>query len=63
MLDINSMSTLLSTFTSLLLTPNLELNVLEDGRLSREELINGYKNILNQGQEEVAEEEVNRIMS
>lgn len=35
----------------------------EDGKLSREELVNGYKNILNVGQEEVAEEEVNRIMN
>ncbi|EGR27981.1 hypothetical protein IMG5_185640 [Ichthyophthirius multifiliis] len=34
-----------------------------DGKLSREELINGYKKILNQGEEIEAEEEVDRIMS
>ncbi len=34
-----------------------------DGKLSREELVIGYKKILNLGQEQVAEEEVNRIMS
>ncbi|KAL4455093.1 hypothetical protein ABPG74_006475 [Tetrahymena malaccensis] len=39
------------------------LDTNRDGRLSREELINGYRKILNQGQEEIAEEEVNRIMN